>query len=121
MANSFLPVIPSGSTQGFPVKVVATASAGTTMHTTGVSATIVDEISVYAQNNHTADVVLTLEVGDATAPDHNVIVTVPYKAGLYLIGVFRLSGSGAAGATLKAFAATANVVCLNVSVNRYTP
>lgn len=122
MANTFLPVIPSGSTQGFPIKIAATATAGTTLHTTGTSATIIDEITVYAQNNHTADVDLTLEVGDATAPDHNVVVTaIPFKKGQVLIGVFRLSGSGSVAATLKAFASVANVISINAHVTRYTP
>lgn len=118
MANSFLPVLASGSTQGIPTKVVQTASAGTVLHTTGVSATIIDEIAVYASNIHTTEVVLTLECGAATSTQ---VITIPSKAGRYYVGTFRLAGSGAAGALLAAFAATANVIFCDCHVTRYTP
>lgn len=111
----------SGSTQGMPVKVVAVATAGTTLHTTGISAAVFDEVWLYGQNNHTADVLVTLEFGDATAPDHNIIFTLPAKSGLtLLVPGLVLVGTGAAGATVKAFAATANVISIVGYVNRIT-
>ncbi len=37
-------VLLSGSTGGMPIKVVATATTGTTIHATGTSASIIDEV-----------------------------------------------------------------------------
>ena len=51
----------SGQTDGQPIKVAATTSPGTTIHTPGTSASIFDEVWLYAYNSHTADVELTLE------------------------------------------------------------
>jgi hypothetical protein len=58
----------SGSTDGKWIKVVATATAGTAIHTAvaGTTAGTYDEIWLRAQNNHTAAVNLTIEFGWAT-------------------------------------------------------
>jgi len=103
----------SESTDGLPVKVVATATAGTTIHT--AHATALDEIWLYAYNGHTADVVLTVEYGGATVPDQNIILTVSSKSGLALVvpGLILTNSK-----VLKAFAATANVITLSGYVNR---
>lgn len=103
----------SESIDGLPVKVVQTSTAGTLVHT--AHATALDEVWLYAYNGHTADVVLTVEYGGATVPDQNIIITIPTKAGLTLIvpGLL-LTGSK----TIRAFAATANVITLSGFVNR---
>ena len=122
MANAVAKIPFSGSTQGQAVKVVATATAGTTIHTTGTSATVIDEIWLYAYNAHTADVLLTIEFGGATAPDQNIVLTVPFKSGLVLVVPgLPLLGSGSVALTVKAFAATTNVITLCGYVNRITP
>ncbi|NTU73633.1 hypothetical protein HGB07_05725 [Candidatus Roizmanbacteria bacterium] len=109
----------SGSTDGSPIKVVATATAGTTIHTAvaGTTAGTFDEIYLYAQNNHTTTVTLTIEFGGATAPDQNIIMTLASKSGLQLIipGLILQNGL-----TVKAFASVANVVCLSGFVNSIT-
>jgi hypothetical protein len=105
----------SGSTNGIPIKVVATATAGTLIHTAVTGTASLDEIWIWAQNNHTADVVLTIEWGGATAPDCNIIKTIPTKAGeAIIVPGFLLNN----GLTVKAFAATADVICLSGFVNR---
>jgi hypothetical protein len=112
----------SASTQGKAVKVAATATAGTLIHTTGTSATVVDRIYLWAFNSDTVDRLLTVEYGGATAPDQNIVVTIPFKAGLVLVvdGLLLL-GDGGSALTVKAFAATANVITLNGYVMRITP
>lgn len=107
----------SGSTQGKGIKVVATSTAGTTIHTAVAGTTNMDEIWLYAFNSHTADVVLTIEWGEATAPDGNIIATIPYKQGLYLIAPGLLLQNGL---VVKAFAASANVITIHGFVNRIT-
>jgi len=56
---TFSKVILSGSTNGKAVKVAATATAGTTIHT--AHATALDEIWLYAHNSSASAVKLTLE------------------------------------------------------------
>lgn len=110
---TFTKVVLSASTDGLPVKVAATATAGTTIHT--AHATALDEVWIYAYNGHTSDVVLTLEYGGATVPDQNIVLTVTTKAGLILVvpGLLLTNSK-----VLKAFAATANVITLSGFVNR---
>ena len=106
----------SGSTNGKQIKVVQTATAGTTIHT--AHATALDEIWIYAVNSSASSVKLTIEYGEATAPDGNIEVTVLPEAGLVTIvpGLI-LTGS----LVVKAFAGTANVIMLSGYVNRITP
>ena len=75
----------SGSTNGKGIKVVQTATAGTTIHTAVSGASDLDELWVYAVNSSGVDVKLTLEWGEATAPDGNIEITVPAESGLMLL------------------------------------
>lgn len=105
----------SGSTNGKAVKVAATATAGTTIHTAHATAT--DEIWLYAVNSSASSVKLTIEWGEATAPDGNVELTVTAESGLVLvIPGLPLTGS----LVVKAFAATADVILIHGYVNRIT-
>ena len=112
----------SGSTGGRGIKVVATATAGTLLHATGVSATIQDEVWLFAVNSDASDRKLTIEFGDVASPDDTIEVTVPAEGGLQLIvpGLI-LYGTGAAARNVRAFAASTNVVVVFGFVNRYTP
>lgn len=105
----------SGSTSGKQIKVAATATPGTTIHT--AHATAQDEIWLWCVNSSASPVKLTVEWGEATAPDGNVEVTVPAEAG-YLLVVPGLVLTGAL--VVKAFAATTNVLLINGYVNRIT-
>lgn len=109
----------SGSTDGKAIKVVQTATAGDTIHTAvaGQTAGTYDEIWLWAYNGHTANVVLTIEFGGNAVPDQNIIVTIPFKAGLVpIVPGFILQN----GMVVKAFAATANVITINGYVNAIT-
>lgn len=103
----------SGSTDGRMIKVAATATLGTTIHT--AHATSLDEIWLYAVNSDTVDRKLTIEYGGATAPDNLIEVTIPAESGLILVcpGLI-LSNS----LVVTAFAATANVIMIGGYVNR---
>ena len=105
----------SASTNGAPVLVAQTSTAGTLIHT--ASSTATDEIWLYAHNNHTSDVLLTVEFGGATVPNNLISLTVNYKSGLALV-VPGLILSG--GLTVRAFAATTNVITISGYVNRIT-
>lgn len=105
----------SGSTNGKGVLVVATATAGTTIHT--AHATALDEIWIYAVNTHSSAIKLTIEYGEATEPNGNIELTVQPEAGLVTVlpGLL-LTGS----LVVKAFAATASEIVLHGFVNRIT-
>lgn len=109
----------SGSTNGRPIKVVATASTGTTIHATGTSASILDEVWLYAYNSHTSAVVLTIQFGGTSTPDDDIKISIPSQSGLTLIvpGLI-LRGTGSAATTVAAYAETANVITLSGYVNR---
>ena len=111
----------SASTDGRAKKVAATAIAsGTLIHTGSATDTVFDEVWIYAQNNHTADVALRLGFGDVTDPDDIVEFTVKTKSGLYLIIPGLILKGNATPLTIKASAGTADVISLSGYVNRIT-
>lgn len=114
MAITYTKSALSGSTNGKLIKIVQTATAGTSIHTAVAGTTNWDEIWLYAVNNHTASVNLTVEWGDATAPNNNITCAIPSKQGLYLLTPGLVLQNGA---TVKAFAATANVISIGGWVN----
>lgn len=102
----------SGSTDGLGALVAATATPGTLIHT--AHATGKDEIWIYATNNDTVAVTLTVEFGDATATN-NMVLQIPSKSGLTLVVPgLPLTNSK----TVKAFAGTTNKITLTGYVNR---
>ena len=113
MATTFTKVVLSGSTNGKQIKIAASATPGTTIHT--ASATALDEIWLWAVNSSTTAVKLTVEWGEATAPDGNIEVTIPGESG-YLMAVPGLVLTNSL--VVKAFAGTANVLLINGYVNR---
>lgn len=105
----------SGSTDGAPVKVAATATAGTLIHT--ASATAKDEVYLWAVNTDTVARKLTIEWGGTTAPDNLIEVTIQPEAGLVpIVPGLPLTNSK----VVRAFAAAANVINVVGYVNRIT-
>lgn len=115
MAQTFSKVLLTGGTNGKPIKIVATATTGTIIHTAVAGTSSMDEIWLWAFNSDTVDRVLTLEFGGTTAPDQNIVLNIPFKAGLVLaVPGLLLQNS----LVLTAFAGTANVITINGYVNR---
>lgn len=113
---TFTKTLLSGSTNGKAIKVVATATAGTTIHTAVSGTSSLDEVWLYAHNSSSATVKLTLEWGEATAPDGNIEINVGAEGtGLVLVAPGILLQNSL---VIKAFAATASVVTLTGYVNR---
>jgi len=110
----------SGSTDGRLVKVAATATAGTTIHTASTTATTYDEVWLYAVNSDTTDRKLTIEWGGVSAPDDLIEFTVKAENGLYLIVPGLVLKGNATALIVRAFCATANVVSVGGYVNRIT-
>ena len=109
----------SGSTGGQPIKVSATATAGTTIHSTGTSSSSIDEIWVYANNTSASDEKLTIEYGGTTSPDNLIEITIAAESGLVLVlpGLI-LSGDGTSARTVSAFSTNGNVINITGYVNR---
>lgn len=109
----------SGQVTGAPILVVATASTGTTIHATGTSASVIDEVWLYAYNSSASAETLTIQYGGTTSPLNDIKVSLPSRSGLTLIvaGLI-LSGTGAAASTIYAYASTTNVVTVSGYVNR---
>ena len=105
----------SDSTNGRNIKVAATATAGTAIHTAVAGASDLDEIWLYACNTDSTDRKLTIEFGGTTAPDELTEITLTAEAGWVLVCPGLLLQNGL---VVKAFAAAANVVNINGFVNR---
>lgn len=117
---TFSKQILSGSTNGRGIAVAATATLGTTIHATGTSSSIYDEIWLYANNINSAAVTLTVEFGGATTTSDLIQQSIPATpSGLVLVcaGLI-LRGTGAAATTITAFAGTANKIEIFGFVNR---
>ena len=117
---TFSKQILSGSTDGKAIKVAATATAGTTIHTGSSTATTLDEVWIYAVNTSASDVKLTIEWGGVASPDDHIEYTVKAENGLYLIVPGLILKGNATPLVIRAFAATANVITLSGYVNRIT-
>ena len=114
---TFSKTILSGSTDGKGVLVAATATAGTLVHTGPTNTAHLHEVWLYAVNSSATDVKLTIEWGEATAPNGNIEYTVKAENGLYLIVPGLLIKGNASALTVKAFAATGNVIVVHGYVN----
>jgi hypothetical protein len=116
MAN-FRKRILSGSTNGKAIKVAASATLGTTIHTAVTGTTDMDEIWLYAVNTGTDSKKLTIEWGQADAPDGNIEITIAGESGLVLVIPGLLLQNGL---VVTAFATSANVITIHGYVNRIT-
>lgn len=114
---TFTKVALSGASNGLGIKVVATASVGTTIHTAVSGTSSWDEIWLYAYNSSAADVQLTIQYGGTTSPDNDIVLTLATKSGLVPIlpGLILQNGL-----LVRAFASSANVITLTGFVNRIT-
>lgn len=107
----------SNSVNGKGVKVAATATPGTLLHTAVTGSSDIDEIYIDVINTSTAIAKITIEWGEATAPDGNIIAYIPPQSGLYPVISGRLLQNGL---EVRAFADAANVLIAHGYVNRIT-
>jgi hypothetical protein len=117
MATTVSRIPLSGSTHGRGVKVAATASSGTTIHTATSSTTDCDVVTIYAYNSSGSAVNLTLQWGGTTSVDDDIKLSIPATSGLTLIApdlVLRNS------LVIRAYAGTADVVTIHGFANRVT-
>ena len=115
MATTVSRIPLSGSTNGRGIKIAATATAGTLVHTATSSATDCDVITLYAFNSDSAAVNLTIEWGGVSSPDDLIKLSIPANSGLTLVCpdlVLRNT------LVARAFAGTTNVITIHGFANR---
>lgn len=118
---SKLALQPAGTTgTGKLIKVAATATAGTAIHTASATATTIDELWLYAVNSDTTDRKLTIEFGGVASPDDLIEQTITAESGLILVVAGLVLQGNATPLVVRAFCATANVVMVGGYVNRIT-
>ncbi len=117
---TFSKIALSGITDGKMIKVAATSTAGTTLHTGSTTATTFDEIWLYAVNSSGSSVKLTIEWGGVASPDDLIESTISAESGLVLISPGLVIKGNATALIVRAFAATANVINIAGYVNRIT-
>lgn len=103
----------SDSTNGKGILVSASATPGTSLHTSA-SGSAFDEVWMYAVNTASADATLTVEYGSANTED-NIVLTIPSQGGLVLVipGLYLENSQNVA-----AFADSSNSVTIHGYVNR---
>lgn len=104
----------SASTSGKQITLNNSSSTPTLIHTAVAGATSFDEVHLYVTNIHTSDVVLTLRWGGTTSADE-MVVTVPTKAGRYLVVDGKLLNGGL---EIRGYGATASVLNIDGFINR---
>jgi len=115
MATTVSRIPLSGSTHGRGIKVAATSSAGTTIHTATSSTTDCDVITMYAYNSSASAVNLTIQWGGTTSVDDDIKLSIPATSGLTLVLpdlVLRNS------LVVAAYAGTTNVITIHGFANR---
>lgn len=111
---TFSKQILSGSTNGRPISVSASATPGTIIHTAQSGTSGIDEVWLYAVNSSTSAVKLTVEFGGTSTSDQ-IELTIAAESGLTLVApALPINNS----LVVRAFAATANVINITGYVNR---
>lgn len=107
----------SGSTNGKPIPVAATASTGTTIHTAIAGTTSFDEIYAWAANVTTAAATLTIEWGGTTDPGNHMVkaYSIPANSPPIPIATGQVLNNGL---LMTAFGGTASAINITGYVNR---
>lgn len=107
----------SASTDGRAIKVAATATPGTTIHTGSATPSTLHEVWLYTVNTDTSSHLLTVQWGGTTGPDDSIVFTVPLQSGLVLVAPGLLLVGNATPLVVKAFADAANLLTILGFVN----
>lgn len=107
----------SGSTNGKPIKIAATSTAGTTVHTAIAGTTSYDEIYLWLTNTDSAARTVTIEFGGVTDPDCLIVKALSLPANSPPIAI--LCGQVLQnGLVIGVFASAANVILASGYANR---
>jgi len=111
---------PAGTTgDGLGITVVATATAGTAIHTASSTPATIDELWLYANNIHSSAVVLTIEFGGVSVTKDIIQTSIAATpSGLVLVCAGLIIQGNATAKVVRAFAGTASKIELFGYVNR---
>jgi len=113
---TYTKVILSGSTNGRNI-LISNSGSPTTIHTAISGTSDMDEIWLWAQNTHSADLLVTVRFGGTTDPNDFIETNVsPQYGNVLIVPGWILQNS----LVVTAFAATASLVSINGFVNRIT-
>tara|TARA_R100001143_G_C3239932_1_gene78652 strand:- start:107 stop:457 length:351 start_codon:yes stop_codon:yes gene_type:complete len=104
----------SGAANGLGVKVAATGSAGTTIHTAVAGGVDWDEVWLYATNTNTTAETLVLQWGGTTAIDNEIRAVIQASETVLVSPGLILRN----GLVIKAYSTTANKVTIHGFVNQ---
>jgi hypothetical protein len=105
----------SGSTSGTPIPITLTTGSGDLIHTAVASTgAAFDEIWLYANNTSTSPILLTIQFGGTTDPQHLKPITLaPQSGDVLVVAGLILQNS----LVVRAIAATASKVTISGYVN----
>lgn len=112
---TFSGIVLSGSTNGRPIPVAATATPGTTLHVVGASGW--EEVFIFASNVTATPATLTVEWGGTTDPGDHLVKGYSLPANSTAIPVAvgqRLQG----GVTVRAFGSVASAINITGWANK---
>jgi hypothetical protein len=107
----------SGSANGRPIPVVATATAGTLIHTAVTGTTSFDELYVWASNVTAIAATLTIEWGGVTDPGDHLTKAYNIPANSLPIPI-ALGQRAQGGVVIRAFSGTASALNITGYYNR---
>lgn len=107
----------SGSTNGLPIPVAATATPGTLLHTAVAGSGSFDEVTLYASNVTGSAATLTIEWGGVTDPASHIVKAYSIAANsapVPLVTGVPING----GLVIRAFSGTTNAINVTGFVTR---
>lgn len=112
-------VLLSGSTNGLPIPVAATATPGTLIHTATSGTGNSDELYLWVSNVTGSAATLTIEWGGVTDPGNLITkaLSIPANSGPTLVCAGISLGGGV---VVRAFSGTASALNITGQVNRIT-
>lgn len=111
-------ILLSGSTNGRPVKIAATSSAGTTVHTATSALDEVDSIFLWLTNTDSSARTVTVQWGGTSDPDDSMAKTYTIAANSAPTQI-ALGQTLNGGVVVKVFASVTNVVLATGYVVRF--
>jgi hypothetical protein len=116
MANIFIKLPLSASSYGMQIPINGTTSGSATpIHTAVTGSSAIDEIWMYAYNDATASIMLSINWGSLVEPANVVRSTLPSQSGRILIIDGKLLYNGL---LISAYAGTGSYISIDGYVNR---
>ena len=118
MAAKFTEHLLSGSTNGKPILIAATATPGTLIHTADSGAGVIDNVYLWVNNNTGSTVDLTIEWGGVATPGD--IYVEDYKVAGHSLEQIAFGQPIAGGLIIRAYGATGSALSITGKVLRYS-